>query len=304
MSGTAGPLLTVRGAVQTFYARSRVRGMPGEEIRALDGVDLDVVPGERLGIVGESGSGKSTLARAVVGLRALDAGRVEFEGTDVGALHGAELRRLRARLQLVLQDPLASLDPRMTVRRLVREGLDVHATTPPAERAALVEETLAQCGIGPALLERTPAALSGGQRQRVALARSLVLRPTLVLLDEPVSALDVSVQAQILNLLLDLQELHGLTYLFIVHDLAVARWFCDRIVVMHRGRIVEQGPSEQLFADPREPYTRELLAASALHAVVRRRPGSAQAAGSSSATASTTTGPPNGSAATPNAERA
>jgi ABC-type glutathione transport system ATPase component len=284
MSPEPSPLLSVRAVTRTFRLRSRTRGAAPELIRAVDGVDIDVLPGERVGIVGESGSGKSTLARAIVGLCPVDSGSVVFDGAEVTELPAAELRRLRARLQLVLQDPLASLDSRMTVRQIVEEGLGVHSAAPREERTALVESTLGQCGLPVSLLDRKPSALSGGQRQRVALARSLVLRPSLMLLDEPVSALDVSVQAQVLNLLLDLQEAYGLTYVFIVHDLAVARWFCNRIAVMYKGSIVEEGPSEEVFDRPRHAYTRELLAASSL--------------------ASTSTGAPNGSAATPDADLA
>jgi oligopeptide/dipeptide ABC transporter ATP-binding protein len=183
---------------------------------------------------------------------------VHFDGIDVLALESEQLRRLRARMQLVLQDPMSSLDPRMSVGALVRQGLQVHGRDgdDAHERVATILE---QTGVSRALLDRKPYSLSGGQRQRVALARSIVLEPDLVLLDEPVSALDVSVQAQILNLLRDLQELHGLTYVFIVHDLLVARWFCTRVAVMYRGRVVEQATSNQLFEQPQHPYTRELL---------------------------------------------
>jgi oligopeptide/dipeptide ABC transporter ATP-binding protein len=229
------------------------------DVLAVDDVTLDVERGERFGIVGESGSGKSTLARAIVRLLSVDAGSVRFDGIDVLGLDDDALRRLRARMQLVLQDPLSSLDPRMTVRALVSEGLAAHGLMSEVDPDERVETILEQTGIGRRMLERKPYSLSGGQRQRVALARSIVLGPELVLLDEPVSALDVSVQAQILNLLRDLQHLHGLTYVFIVHDLLVARWFCTRVAVMYRGRVVEQATSEQLFRQPRHPYTRELL---------------------------------------------
>lgn len=251
------PLLRVDGLTQSFRLRSG--GRQTERFTAVDAVSLVVARGERVGIVGESGSGKSTLSRAIVGLRRPDHGSVVFDGTDVYSLSRRELVQLRCRLQLVLQDPSASLDPRMSVRDLVREGLEVHRRAAGADAA--VAQVLDQVGIPASLHERKPHALSGGQRQRVALARSIVLGPDLVVLDEPVSALDVSVQGQILNLLLDLQDAHGLAYVFVVHDLAVARWFCHRVLVMRQGRIVEEASSEQLFTQPRHPYTKELLAA-------------------------------------------
>jgi ABC-type glutathione transport system ATPase component len=259
---TGQPLLSVQGVSRTFVTRGRARSAERQVIRALADVDLELFAGERVGVVGESGSGKSTLARAIVGLTPVDRGTINFDGVEVGSLRPSELRRMRARLQLVLQDPVSSLDPRMTVLELVREGLDAHGTVPASDREPRVVEILERCGIPSTLFGRKSSGLSGGQRQRVALARGLVLRPSLVVLDEPVSALDVSVQSQILNLLLDLQDHYHLTYLFIVHDLALARWFCDRVAVMYRGCVVESGTSEEIFASPQHAYTQQLLAAS------------------------------------------
>ena len=249
-------LLEVSALTHLFpFGRGGLR-RSAQVIRAVEDVSFTVRKSERLGIVGESGSGKSTLARAITGLCRPTSGCVRFDGIDLTTADAAALRRVRARAQLVLQNPLASLDPRMTVWQLVREGLEIHGG---ADDHARIHEAFEQVGIGSELFNRHPFALSGGQRQRVALARSTVLRPELVVLDEPVSALDLSVQAQILNLLRDLQDTYRLTYVFIVHDLAVARWFCDRIVVMQKGRIVEEADSRELFANPRHPYTRELL---------------------------------------------
>jgi len=244
----------------------RQRVSPGSargtaRVAALDDVSVQVRRGERVGIVGESGSGKTTLGRALSGLRHPQHGTVEFDGTDIYRLPAKELRRLRARLQIVLQDPSGILDPRMTVRQAVAEGLQAHSHMKDAEISALVESTLREMRIAPELFDRLPRNLSGGQRQRVAVARSLVLRPELIVLDEPVSALDTSVQAQLLNLLRDVQDEHDLTYVFIVHDLAVARWFCTRILVMHKGRIVEEGDSDTILRSPQHPYTAELIAA-------------------------------------------
>lgn len=249
-------LLEVTGLTQVFSSKGAGLRRPEHVTRAVDDVSFAVRASERLGIVGESGSGKSTVARAITGLRQPTSGSVCFDGTDLTKCDPAALRRVRSRVQLVLQNPLASLDPRMTVWELVREGLEIHGG---AEDHSRIHEALDQVGIGSDLFSRHPFALSGGQRQRVALARAIVLRPELVVLDEPVSALDLSVQAQILNVLRDLQDTYRLTYVFIVHDLAVARWFCDRIAVMQRGKIVEEADSRELFADPRHPYTRELL---------------------------------------------
>jgi oligopeptide/dipeptide ABC transporter ATP-binding protein len=255
------PLLEVRGLKRHFVTR---RGFPRAvttTIRAVDGIDLDVAPGEAVGIVGESGCGKSTAARAMLRLIEPDAGSIRFAGSDLRAARGRALIALRRQMQMVFQDPYASLNPRRSIGQTLAEPLIVHGL---ARRraawdaaAALLEEV----GLAAALLRRYPHEFSGGQRQRIGIARALALRPSLLVADEPVSALDVSVQAQILLLLRALQARRGLAFVFVSHDLAVVRWFCARVAVMYLGRIVERGPVDAVFAAPRHPYTRLLRAA-------------------------------------------
>ena len=240
-------------------------------VRALDGVSIDVRRGEVFGVVGESGSGKSTLARCVLRLVKADAGRILFDGVDLATLRPSELRQLRRRLQGAFQDPFASLDPRYTVGALVAEPLVIHGMKSAHERALKVSEILDLVGISAAAAVRKPHEFSGGQRQRVALARALVLNPDLVILDEPVSALDVSVQAQILNLLSDLRNELQLTYVLIVHDLLVAEYFCDRVAVVYAGKVMELAPSDELFSRPLHPYTASLFAAAPLPNPVQAR---------------------------------
>ena len=230
-------------------------------VRALNGVSFAIAASETLAVVGESGCGKSTLARALVRLIGLDAGRIIFDGEEVVALTGAALRRYHRRAQLVFQDPYSSLNPRMTVGETLAEALTVHRMVPPAGRAARVAELLGEVGLPAAAAARLPHALSGGQRQRVALARALSVRPEILVADEIVSALDVSVQAQIVNLLIDLQERLGLAILFISHDLRIVRHIAHRVIVMYLGRIVESGPADAIFAEPVHPYTAALLRA-------------------------------------------
>ena len=232
-------------------------------VLALDGVSLDVQRGESLGIVGESGCGKSTLARAILRLVPVAGGRIEFEGQDVLALRGPALRRMRPALQMVFQDPLASLNPRLTVETIVGEAACVHGVV--QSRAALREAVahwLARVGLAADDMRRYPHEFSGGQRQRIAIARALILRPRLLICDEAVSALDVSIQAQVLELLTELRAELELTCLFIAHNLAVVRHFCARVAVMYLGRIVEEASAVDLFERPRHPYTQALIAAS------------------------------------------
>ncbi|HEX9818834.1 MAG TPA: ABC transporter ATP-binding protein [Methylomirabilota bacterium] len=230
-------------------------------VKAVDGVSLTVREGQTVGVVGESGSGKTTLGLALLRLQACR-GRVRVGGRDLLALPAREVRPLRRQMQIVFQDPFGALSPRMSVAQIVGEGLDVHGIgADPAERGALVDAALTEVGIDPGLRDRYPHEFSGGQRQRIAIARAMVLKPRFVVLDEPTSALDMSVQAQIVDLLRDLQARHRLAYLFISHDLKVVRAVSDEIVVLQSGRVVERGPTERLFAAPAEPYTRALLAA-------------------------------------------
>jgi oligopeptide transport system ATP-binding protein len=234
---------------------------PKAVVRAVDGISFDIRPGETLGLVGESGSGKSTTGRLILRLIEATAGRVWFEDRDLFALRPTELRPLRREMQIVFQDPYGSLNPRMTVGRILGEGLEARGVTSRKERDEEARRLLARVGLRPGYQDRYPHEFSGGQRQRIGIARALAVNPRFLVADEPVSALDVSIQAQILNLLLELQQQLGLTYLFIAHDLAVVRHMSDRIAVMYRGQVMELAQSEAIYRDPLHPYTRELLAA-------------------------------------------
>jgi ABC-type oligopeptide transport system ATPase subunit len=253
-------LLEVRNLVKEF---SRKRGLFGgrSAVRAVDGVSFSVDEGETFGLVGESGSGKTTTGRCILRLIEPTAGEVRFKGEDVLAFTRARMRQARRDMQIVFQDPYSSLNPRMRVGAIVEEPLVIHRIGTRAERRARVADLFELVGLDPTQLARYPHQFSGGQRQRIGLARAHAQNPTQVIADEPVSALDVSVQAQVINLLMDLQQRLKLTYLFIAHDLRLVRHICGRVAVMYVGRIVEMGPTEALFAAPAHPYTRALLSA-------------------------------------------
>lgn len=254
-------LLEVRGLKKYFPVRSGSFGRGAGEVRAVDDVDLEIRRGETLGLVGESGSGKTTLGRTLVRLIEPTAGAAYFDGVDIFGLDRKGLQRFRRRVQIIFQDPYGSLNPRMTVGDTLREVLHVHRLARGAAADRRVRELLDLVGLSPSHAGRYPHEFSGGQRQRVGIARALAVEPEFIVCDEPVSALDVSVQAQILNLLLDLQGELGLTYLFIAHDLSVVEHLSDRIAVMYLGRIVEVGETEQVIGTPRHPYTKALLSA-------------------------------------------
>jgi peptide/nickel transport system ATP-binding protein len=258
----SAPLLEVEHLSRRFAVR---RGLlvprTVGHVQAVDDVSFTLARGETLGLVGESGSGKSTTARLVLRLLEASAGRIRFDGTDITALAGAPLRQFRRRMQIVFQDPFASLNPRQTVGAIVAEPLRLHRPGSAAERRERVAEILALVGLSPAQAARYPHEFSGGQRQRIGIARALAAAPDLIVCDEPVSALDVSIQAQVLNLLRDLQQRLGMSYLFITHDLAVVRHIADRVAVMRQGRIVEIAETERLFTAPQAPYTRSLIQA-------------------------------------------
>lgn len=256
------PLVEVRDLVKVFPLGESVFGGGAErQVRAVDGVSLEIEAGETLGLVGESGSGKSTLGRLILRLVEPSSGSVRFDGVDVLAAGGSELRRLRRDMQIVFQDPFASLNPRMTVEQAVSEPLLIHEDSGRTRRRQRAAELLRAVGLDESALARYPHEFSGGQRQRIAIARALALQPRFLVADEPVSSLDVSVGAQIVNLLARLQREFGLTLLFISHSLPVVRYLATRIAVMHAGRIVEAGPAERLTSAPEHPYTRALLAA-------------------------------------------
>ena len=265
------PLLSVDGLVKHFVVKRSLFGRPQALVYAVDGLSFEVGVGETLALVGESGCGKSTDGRHVLRLIDPTAGRVTFEGRDIFALPSDELRRFRSRAQLIFQDPYASLNPRMTVADMLGEPLLLHTSLSAADRRLRISELLGLVGLRRDHVDRYPHEFSGGQRQRIAIARALAGEPKLIVCDEPVSALDVSIRSQVLNLLKDLQQRLGLAYIFISHDLAVVKHIAARIAVMYLGRIVETGPADALFAEPRHPYTQALLSAIPVPSATGRR---------------------------------
>jgi peptide/nickel transport system ATP-binding protein len=255
------PVLEVDELVRHFTTKDFL-GREVHRVRAVDGVSFTVAPGETLGLVGESGSGKSTTGRLVLRLDDPTEGRIRFEGQDITHLNAAQLLAVRRKMQVVFQDPFSSLNPRMRVGDAVAEPLKSHRILKTAaERHERVAQLFQRVGLDPRFAERFPHQFSGGQRQRIGIARALAVSPKLIVADEPITALDVSIQAQIVNLFMDLQQEMGMAYLFIAHDLAMVRFLCHRVAVMLRGRIVEMATTEQLFANPRHPYTQALISA-------------------------------------------
>jgi oligopeptide transport system ATP-binding protein len=244
-----------------FPIRAGIFSTTKASVKAVDGVTFDVRRGETLGLVGESGCGKSTIGRAMIRLRDVTSGTVRFDGIDLGSLPANELRRTRRRMQIIFQDPYGSLDPRMTVGSIIGEPLETHKLASGAAKQDRIADLLRLVGLDPQYVTRYPHEFSGGQRQRIGVARALAVEPEFIVCDEPISALDVSIQAQVLNLLTDLKERLGLTYLFVAHDLSVVKHISDRVAVMYLGKIVEIGPPEQLYSAPGHPYTRALLSA-------------------------------------------
>ncbi|MDR7191083.1 ABC-type oligopeptide transport system ATPase subunit [Microbacterium sp. BE35] len=255
------PVLPVDGVDLRVEDLTKRFGRGAREFTAVDRVSFRLGTGETLGLVGESGSGKSTTVRCLMGLERPQAGTLTYNGLNLRRMTFKAERIFRSQVQMVFQDPYSSLDPRMTIGQIVAEPLRVHTDLDVAQRRARVGEILERVGLEPAHMKRFPRSFSGGQRQRIAIARALVVRPRVLVCDEPVSALDVSVQAQVLNLIKDMQQEFALSVLFIAHDLAVVRYLCDRLVILEKGRAVEQGTRDQVYGDPQHPYTRSLLEA-------------------------------------------
>lgn len=267
------PLIDVRDLSKYFPIRAGLFSRHVADVKAVDGVSFTIEAGETLGLVGESGSGKTTIGRMLLRLLPPSGGQMFFDGTEITSLRGESLRKLRRRMQIIFQDPFASLNPRMTVGDIIGEPLRIHGIARGKAAQARVQELLALVGLRPYSANRYPHEFSGGQRQRVGIARALAVDPTFIVCDEPVSALDVSIQAQVINLLEDLQKQLGLTYLFIAHDLSVVRHISTRVAVMYVGKIVEMGSRDDLYAHPLHPYTQALLSAIPIPdpAVQRRR---------------------------------
>ena len=268
----SAPLLEVRGLRKYFPVRRGLFSRIVGQVRAVDGVSLDIQPGETLGLVGESGCGKTTTGRAILRLIEPTAGSVRFEGQELTKLPAREMRALRRRIQVVFQDPYSSLNPRLTVGSMIGEALAIHGIARGALARSRIAELLLSVGLAADHAKRYPHEFSGGQRQRIGIARALAVEPRLIVLDEPVSALDVSIQAQIVNLLQELQQRLGLAYLFVAHDLSVVEHISTRVAVMYLGRIVETSGRDELYATPRHPYTQSLLSAVPVADPAMRRP--------------------------------
>ena len=261
-AGNHEVLVKIRGMKKHFpIGGGGIFQREASAVKAVDGVDFDIYQGETLGLVGESGCGKSTTGRTILQLHRATAGSVGYNGVELTELKGQAMRRMRREMQIIFQDPYASLNPRMTISRIVAEPLLVHGIGSEKERNKRVEELLERVGLNPYFANRYPHEFSGGQRQRIGIARALALNPSFIVCDEPISALDVSIQAQVVNLLQELQDEMGLTYLFIAHDLSMVRHICDRVAVMYLGKIVEMAETEELYNNPLHPYTQALLSA-------------------------------------------
>jgi oligopeptide transport system ATP-binding protein len=259
---TGEPLLRVRDLVKHFpITQGIILQRQVGAVKAVDGISFDVYPGETLGLVGESGSGKSTTGRTILQLYKPTSGEVNFDGQELTKLSGGDMRRMRRQVQMIFQDPYASLNPRMTVGSIIGEPLEIHNLAKGREKRERIEELLRLVGLNPYFANRYPHEFSGGQRQRIGIARALAVEPKFIVCDEPISALDVSIQAQVVTLLQELQQRLGLTYLFIAHDLSMIRFICTRVAVMYKGKIVEIADTDELYSNPLHPYTKVLLSA-------------------------------------------